>query len=97
MDFLAGCGEPLAKFPHAVRDASGSQSDGSHDMKDPHPVIVSFLDIQKGPSARQSISLRRKQAMASWGRQTIGSCSLKEVFNKTGTPDFCSKLLIRSQ
>ena len=38
------------------------------------------------PSASKSILVRRKQSIASCGRQTTGSFSLKDVFRIIGTP-----------
>src|ERR1700676_2068018 len=42
--------------------------------------------IRKSPSTSASIWVRKKQSIASSGRQTIGSVSLNEVFSTTGTP-----------
>src|SRR6267143_182532 len=43
-------------------------------------------EMRKSPRTRASICVRRKQSIASSGRQTIGSLSLKEVLSTTGTP-----------
>src|SRR5689334_1665149 len=49
------------------------------------------LRITKCPIAKASICVRSRQSMASRGVQTMGSCSLNEVFSRTGTPVRCSK------
>src|SRR5437870_4977123 len=77
----------------------------------PHP-IVSFAtdyglrttDYERAfcprtiqlPITSKSIRVRRKQARASWGVQTIGSFSLKDVLSRIGSPVCCSNALIRA-
>ena len=46
------------------------------------------------PITSKSMRVRRKQARASWGVQTIGSFSLKDVLSTIGSPVCCSKALI---
>jgi hypothetical protein len=41
---------------------------------------------RKSPNTSASIFVRKKQSIASSGRQTIGSLSLNDVFSTTGTP-----------
>src|ERR1700730_13354287 len=53
--------------------------------------------IRKSPRTKASIWVRKKQSMASSGRQTMGSLSLKEVLSTTGTPVRFSKALISCQ
>ena len=48
------------------------------------PLMV-FFSKMKFPITNTSICVRWKQSSASSGRQTIGSLSLKDVFNTTGT------------
>src|ERR1700683_893642 len=48
--------------------------------------LVNFFSKIKLPITNTSICVRWKQCSASSGRQTIGSLSLKDVFNTTGTP-----------
>src|SRR5260370_35934 len=42
--------------------------------------------MRKSPRTRASICVRRKQSIASSGRQPIGSLSVKELLITTGTP-----------
>src|SRR4029077_2907581 len=46
----------------------------------------SGLRTRMSPRTSTSILERKKQSMASSGRQTMGSLSLNEVFRTTGTP-----------
>src|SRR5260370_30089312 len=62
-------------------------------------LTFSFSDFSRkyGPIARTSILVRRKQSMACAGVFTIGSFSLNDVFNSTGTPVTSPKRRINFQ
>src|SRR5216684_1592751 len=53
--------------------------------------------IRKSPITSASMRVRKKQSSASSGRQTIGSLSLNDVFNTTGTPVKSRNALISRQ
>src|SRR5580704_952718 len=57
----------------------------------------SFFSRMQFPITSTSICVRPKQSSASSGLQTIGSLSLKDVFNRTGTPVCSPKACKRFQ
>src|ERR1019366_1766999 len=76
---------PEKKRKHREYSAAMRKSNLPGQSGTSEPAVGS-LRTKISPRTSTSIFVRRKHAIASSGRQTMGSLSLNEVFRTTGTP-----------